>query len=225
MKKILVVPKLENIDEYLNLAEKYNLGFEFNDFYFPRLLDDEETLEGLIQTYTAQQLPDYTTMHGVFYDVVPCSIDERIRQIPQFRIKQSLDVARRLGVRAVVFHTGYNPGLNSKEYIDFWVETNCTFWRAVLEQNKDLNIYLENMFETSSDILRALAERLKGYSNFGLCLDYAHAKLYGGNPSLWAEALSEYIKHVHINDNDGSSDQHLAWGRWSDGPETILCGL
>lgn len=212
MKKLLVIPKLEKIEEYVRLAEKYDLGFEYNEFFNPCLLDDEEALEEIMQKYTQNHLPKYATMHGAFYDVVPCSMDERIRQVAQLRIQQSLDVANKMGASAVVFHTGYNPGLNTKEYIGSWLESNISFWGEVLEKNKGLNIYLENMFEDSPDLPEALAKGLEGYSNFGICLDYSHATLYGGNPSLWAKRLGRFIKHVHINDHDGSSDRHLAWG-------------
>lgn len=212
MKKVLVIPNQENIEEYLRLAKAYDLGFEYNEFYVPKLLDDRTLLEEVIHKYEEYSLPEYTTMHGAFYDVVPSSPDEKIRQIALQRIQQSLDIARKMGVKAVIFHTGYNPFLNTKEYIEAWLESNSTFWGGVLSQNEDLNIYLENMFEQTPDLLEELAKRLSGYANFGICLDYAHAGLYGGNPSLWAKRLSRFIRHVHINDNDGGSDQHLALG-------------
>ena len=29
----------------------------------------------------------------------------------------------------------------------------------------------------------------------------------------WAETLAPYLRHIHVHDNDGSRDQHLACGR------------
>ena len=75
-----------------------------------------------------------------------------------------------------------------------------------------MNIYLENMFDTTPDIMEAMAERLQENANFGICLDYAHAALSKVAPEKWARALGKYIKHVHLNDNDLVSDLHLAWG-------------
>ena len=103
MSNILVIPKLEEIEEYVRLAEKYDLGFEYNDFFNLCLLDKAEALEEIIHNYTQSHLPKFTTMHGAFYDVVPCSMDERIRQVAQLRIQQSLDAANKMGVSAVVF--------------------------------------------------------------------------------------------------------------------------
>ena len=39
--KYYVIPDLDNIEKYLELSKKYNLGFEYNDFFMPKLLDDK----------------------------------------------------------------------------------------------------------------------------------------------------------------------------------------
>ena len=30
---------------------------------------------------------------------------------------------------------------------------------------------------------------------------------------IWADELKEYVKHIHLNDNNLKVDQHLGWGR------------
>ena len=212
MKQVMIIPERAHMTECLKLACEYRLGFEYNDFFLPSVLDDEEKLEGIVAEYKQHKLPLYTTVHGDFFDVIPFSVDARVREIADLRIRQSLDVARRMNASAVVFHTNYNPFLNTKEYVDGWIRQNVTYWSSVLEANKDVHIYLENMFDTSPDILKELAEGLYPYSNFGLCLDYAHAALSKVAPQEWARQLGKYVKHIHINDNDGISDLHLAWG-------------
>ena len=152
-KEFLIIPDRKYINECINLAKEYNLGFEYNDFFMPDLLDDEERLEGLISEYRRHELPEYTTIHGDFFDVIPFSMDSKIRDISDFRIKQSLDVARRIGAKAVIMHTNYNPFLNTKQYIKSWIEQNVRYWGRILEENKDINIYLENMFDASPDIM------------------------------------------------------------------------
>ena len=211
-KDFLIIPDRKHINECLNLAKEYNLGFEYNDFFMPDLLDDEERLEGLISEYRRHELPEYTTIHGDFFDVIPFSMDSRIREISDLRIKQSIDVARRIGAKAVIMHTNYNPFLNTKQYIKSWIEQNVRYWGKILEENKDINIYLENMFDASPDIMEELSEHLKDYSNYGLCLDYAHAAISNVEPQIWAKQLGRFVKHVHINDNDRVSDLHQAWG-------------
>lgn len=212
MKKILIIPDIKNLDESLSLAEKYSLGFEYNDFFIPSVLDDTEKADEIIRTYKEKTLPDYCTLHGAFFDVIPFSPDEKIRDISLMRINQSIDTARKIGASAVVFHTNYNPFLNSKDYISDWIEKNTVIWGKILGDNADVSIYLENMFDTSPEIMSALSEKLSSHENYGVCLDYAHASLSKVPAYEWAEVLGKYVKHIHINDNDLVSDLHLAWG-------------
>lgn len=212
MKQILVIPKREKISDYINLAQKYDLGFEYNDFFVPDILDEENECERIVQAYKQELLPAYTTMHGAFFDVIPVSVDAKIREISRNRIEQSIEIAKRIGVKAVIFHTNYNPSLNSPEYVDQWIDANADFWRNVLDRHADINIYLENMFDDTPYVLEKLSEQLSSYSNYGVCLDYAHASLSKLSLNEWACRLGPYVKHIHINDNDGISDLHLAWG-------------
>ena len=212
MKQILIIPDRNHLQECLELAKKYQLGFEYNDFFMPDVLDDEILQQGIIQEYQQKEGVSYSTLHGAFFDVIPFSMDKKIQQISNLRIKQSIEVARKVGAKAVIFHTNYNPFLNTKEYIKSWIKINEIYWSGILEENPDINIYLENMFDISPDILLELSERLSRYNNFGVCLDWAHAALTDVEPEIWAEKLGKYIKHVHINDNDGVGDLHLAWG-------------
>lgn len=212
MKQLLIIPNRNQIEDCLELAQKYQLGFEYNDFFFPDVLDDEALQEKMIQEYLEKNLPDYCTMHGAFFDVIPFSVDKKIQEIANLRIEQSIGIARKIGAKAVVFHTNYDPFLNSESYIKTWIDINEKYWSRVLQENQDINIYLENMFDTTPDIMEELAKRLSKYENFGICLDWAHASLSKVAPSIWAERLRQYIKHVHINDNDLVSDLHLAWG-------------
>lgn len=212
MKQLLIIPELNNMDSCLALADDYHLGFEYNDFFMPDILDDSVKLENIIHEYSSVHLPEYTTLHGAFFDVIPFSMDAKIKEVADLRIEQSIQNAKRLGAKAVVFHTNYNPFLNSEGYVKPWIQTNIAYWSDVLERHPDINIYLENMFDRTPDLMGTLAEGLCHHENFGICLDYAHAALSEVKPEIWAEQLGKYVKHVHINDNDLVSDLHLAWG-------------
>ena len=212
MKQILIIPNKDRLEESLTLAKEYNLGFEFNEFFNPDLLDDVDKLQETIDFYQKSDLPVYTTVHGAFFDVIPFSVDAKIREIAHLRIEQSIEVAKKLGAKAVVFHTNYDPFLNTREYVEQWIKTNTECWSKVLEAHSDINIYLENMFDVSPAIMEILSENLSKYPNYGVCFDYAHASISKVPAELWAQRLGKYIKHVHINDNDLKSDLHLAWG-------------
>ena len=212
MKQFLIIPDINNLEACENLATSYHLGYEYNDFYKPDLLDDKTKTDAIIDTYLNHRKPDFCTMHGAFYDVIPFSADKQIQAVSNLRITQSLNQARQLNAQAVVFHTNYNPHLNHPEYISDWIDKNVRYWSQKLTEYSDINIYIENMFETSPELLVELSERLCEHKNYGICLDYSHATLTHVPASIWMEKLAKYIKHIHINDNDLVRDLHLAWG-------------
>ena len=76
-------------------------------------------------------------------------------------------------------------------------------------------IYIENMFDEAPILLRQLARNMGDEKRFGVCLDVAHAFISGSPLEPWFTALRPYIKHVHINDNDGREDLHLPVGSGS----------
>ena len=212
MKQLLMIPRLNELKASVELAKEYSLGFEFNDFYSPAVLDNEEEKQRILREYACAELPSFRTVHGAFFDVIPFSLDPKIREIAALRIEQSIQAARAIGAKAVVFHTNYNPQLNAPAYIELWLRQNTAFWSGILQNNPDISIYLENMFDASPDILEKLSESLDRYPNYGICLDFAHATLSSTLPETWAKKLGRFVKHIHINDNDLKSDLHLAWG-------------
>lgn len=212
MKKLLIIPDKDNLDSSLLLAKEYNLGFEFNDFFNSDILDDEKKQSEIIEKYNSCEKPCYTTLHGAFIDILPFSRDKKIKDISLLRINQSINIAKILSVDAVVFHLNYNPSLNSPGYVDGFIKQNIEVWQKIIDENSDINIYLENMFEKDPCILKQISHSLCEFKNFGICLDWAHASLSNAYPEDWAETLGEYVKHIHINDNNLMFDQHLAWG-------------
>ena len=212
MRQIMMIPDRKRMSDCIGLMNEYNLGFEYNDFFIPEILDSEVKMDKIITEYGNYDRPAYNTVHGAFYDVIPSSMDAKIREISDLRIRQSLNAARKMSAHAVIFHTNYNPFLNSKQYIEGWIKQNAEYWSGLLEEYPDVSIYLENMFDTTPDILGELSGRLCRYPNYGVCLDYAHAAITKTDPAEWARELGKFVKHVHINDNDMVSDLHLAWG-------------
>lgn len=212
MSKYLIIPHKDKIKESLALAAKYDLGFEFNDFFWPDVLDDEDKQKEIISVYEGEELPKLLTSHGAFFDVLVFSLDRKIAETGKLRVRQSLDLAKRVKAGAVIFHTNYEPLLTQEIYRKDWREKSAEFFRSVCADYPDVQIYMENMFDADPYELRDIAEMLKDVPNFGVCLDYAHASVFGSDTSAWVKELAPYIKHVHINDNDGKSDLHLAVG-------------
>lgn len=212
MGRVLVVSNASKIDEHKKLAEEYGVSFELNDFFNPQTLCNEEKIDQLIQIYQKKGIPKESTMHGAFYDIVLFSEDPMIQEISQIRMIQSMEIAKRLQMKGVVFHTNVNPILYSKGYLDRVVSMTVSFIESLLKRYNPIEIYLENMFDSDPQTLLRISEPLSQYENYGVCLDFAHASLSATEPSEWIDTLMPYLKHIHINDNDLKHDLHLALG-------------
>lgn len=57
MSRFMIIPRIDKLDESLALAHEYGFGFEFNDFYSPKVLDDTELTESIIEKYKAAGFP------------------------------------------------------------------------------------------------------------------------------------------------------------------------
>lgn len=211
MSQFLIIPDRENMGETLALAKEYNLGLELNEFMYPSVLDDTQKCIEIAQFYKKSG-GNVLTSHGDFFDVLVFSEDKRIAEISKLRIMQSIEVSAKAGAKAVIFHSNIEPFLTGDVYRENWCNKNEEVFREICKKYPDMNVYMENMFDTRPYDLANLGERMKDVKNFGICFDYAHAYLSNTFLSEWAKVLSPYIKHVHINDNDKAGDWHWALG-------------
>jgi sugar phosphate isomerase/epimerase len=213
MRKLYIIPNASHIEKSLELAERYGAGFEYNDFYLPDVLDNSARVDELINFY--KSLPgdrSENTLHGAFFDIAVHSSDREIRAISDKRVRQSMDIARRLGVRAVVFHTNLIANFKNRAYVDSWINMNAAYWRALSADYPDVSIYIENMFDQDPEPMVALMRELEDVPGVSACLDFAHASAFGDDAEEWVRALLPYASHLHLNDNDGIADLHLAMG-------------
>lgn len=213
MSKLYLVPDRADLERVCSLAEEYGCAFEYNEFYMPKTMDDPRMQEEIITGY-GKYKKDFSmdTMHGAFLDVTIHSDDPLIRDASMLRVRQSMETAKRMGLRGVVFHTGRLAGFRAPDYLRNWCDRNVKFFTEIARQYPEQQIYMENMFDEAPDIMAGLAEKMQDVGNFGICLDYAHAMLSGRSGQEWVETLAPYIRHIHINDNDLENDLHLAVG-------------
>jgi len=213
MQQLYMIPDRNRIAESLQLSEDYHAAFEYNDFFNPTVLGDKKKTEEFISFYCKQPHDrSQDTIHGAFLDITIHSEDPLIRQASELRIRQSMEIARDMELRGVVFHTGRLHGFRDKTYIENWLNVNEAFFGEMLQKYPKQQILIENMFDEAPDILAQLAERFCKEPRFGVCLDYAHAALTGISGEEWVKTLAPYTRHMHINDNDRINDLHLEVG-------------
>lgn len=216
MNQLHIIPNRNDVEKWARIAKELNAVFEYNDFFDPLLIEDKEEYEATIQKYLALDR-DRTkdTFHGVFYDIVLNSPDPVIREASIKRVYLSCETAVRLECRAVIFHTNYIVGFKSLPYRDKWVKDMTAFYKQLLDDFPALEIYVENMYDDTPELIRRLAENLRDEARFGICFDIAHAYLWDLSVKEWVDELAPYIKHIHANDNHKDQDSHMAIGTGS----------
>ena len=154
------------------------------------------------------------TFHAPFMDLSPGSSDSKIWRATQSRFEQIIQLVQIFKPRTVVCHTGYD----AKRYWyvrDLWIEKSLEMWRWFGGCLKDAGavLMLENVYEHEPDDLEALLRRLKD-QGVGFCLDTGHQAVFGRVPlNTWLESLGPYLGQLHLHDNFGEVDEHLAMGK------------
>lgn len=153
------------------------------------------------------------TLHAPFIDLSPGSPDTRIRRVTRERLEQVLRLIPALIPETVVCHAGYDE--QRYWYIkDEWVKKSVEMWswfgdRVVQEGSR---LMLENVYEHVPDDMEVILKELGG-QGVGFCLDTGHQSVFGHAPlETWLESLEPYLGQLHIHDNSGEVDSHLAIG-------------
>ncbi|MPM35765.1 hypothetical protein SDC9_82359 [bioreactor metagenome] len=148
-----------------------------------------------------------TIFHAPFNELCPAAIDPMVVDVTRRRYEQSLSLSLRYGIKKLVIHSGFIPLIY---YNSWFTEHSVEFWHDFLaDKPTDLIIYLENVMESSPDML---VEIVKGVDDprFRLCLDVGHANTCVSKTpiSKWVETAAPYLGHVHLHNNAGSLDTH-----------------
>ena len=211
--KYSIIPLIENFSETEELIREYGANLEYNDFFSPDIYDNDAEIERLISFYKSiDRDRSGDTLHGAFIGLDIASADIVLRERSRALFRKSMQIAKKLGVKGVVFHTGLLGGLNLRSFADRWLEKSKGFLRELAGEFPKTEIYIENTFEQEPYVFENLAKELADVKNFGLCIDYAHASLTKIPIEEWIKTLAPYIRHIHVNDNDLQNDLHLAVG-------------
>lgn len=208
-----IIPECSLIGDTLMLTDRYGVSWEYNDFTMPAVYDNPEEVKKLIERYKSiDRDRSNDTMHGAFLGLDAAAIDPVLRARSESLMKQSMDIAKELGLKGVVFHTGLIGGLCLDYYLDNWLGKMEALLRGFAKDYPDLFIYLENSFEKTPDIFLRFFEATKDVPNIKFCLDYAHAILTPTPIEEWVEKLAPFTGHMHLNDNDLKDDLHMVPG-------------
>ncbi len=194
---------MENI-----LKMRINLEIAFN----ARSLDKVKKWEFQKIISTFNYKPSIT-FHAPFMDLSAGALDEKIRKVSEKRILQVLNLSKVLHPALIVVHTGYEKWRYAGLYDKFFRSSKKTWKRIISEAEKlDIPIALENVFEEDTSLIKNLIQEI-GSKKMGHCFDVGHFHIFGKIPiEKWFDDLGEFIMEVHLHDNRGKWDEHLAPG-------------
>lgn len=154
------------------------------------------------------------TFHAPFMDLRPGALDDKIRRVSVDRMKQAIDLAQYFHPIRIVCH----PMFDDRYYVDcddLWLEASVKSWTELIDLAKAHNtiLSLENVYDKEPRLLRRLFEALAS-DCVCFCLDTGHFNAFSYTPlKVWLKELGKYLGQLHLHDNFGERDEHLAVGK------------
>jgi len=153
------------------------------------------------------------TLHAPFFDLAPGGLDQRILAISREKLRRAFELISIFQPRSIVCHIGYEENKHSYKLRE-WIRTSVATWQELiaLAGETDTPVMFENTYEALPDVHLALFEQLNA-PNLGFCLDVGHLTAYAGSTwQIWLNRLLPWLKQLHLHDNRGDRDDHIAIG-------------
>lgn len=207
---MIYISHLMSDEDMCTLLEEASLGVESIEFSIGYCLDKwQESLDSYRHRLEAMNYQSLS-VHGPFLDLNPSSNDTLIRKVTRERFQQAYDAAVALKADKIIYHTCFVPRVN---FLEGWTDLIVPFWEEFLaDKDEGIQIHLENVFDPVYELIWEVVERVN-HPAFSICLDLGHANHASKFPvTEWIERLGPRIGHIHIHDNNGIRDEHLAVG-------------
>lgn len=154
------------------------------------------------------------TLHAPFFDLAPGALDEHILKISREKLKKAFELIPVFKPSSIVCHLNYEEnkhGYKKEEWFKYALET----WQQLLPiaEKHQTPMMLENTYETNPEQHKSILENLASpYAGF--CLDVGHVQSFAKNRwQDWLPAMEPWLGQLHLHDNFGDYDNHLAIGK------------
>jgi sugar phosphate isomerase/epimerase len=153
------------------------------------------------------------TLHGPFQDLAPGSLDDGVLAASRRRLRQAFRYLPIFQPQAVVCHLGYEAHHYRWDQERWLSRAAATFKElAAIAARHRVPVMLENVYETEPELFLEILGRA-GAPNLKVCFDVGHLLAFStGDYPRWLAALGPFIGQLHLHDNVGEADAHLALG-------------
>ncbi len=195
------------LDLFLEHRLQPEIGLEGNCLW--DLGDDDFTR--IAGTFHDQNLS--CTLHAPFHDLVPGGFDKRMIELSRKKLARAFALLKVFKPQAIVCHLGFEQNKHGSQ-VERWLETSIATWTPLVDTAgaAGTRVMFENTYETDPSIHRLLLSALDS-QNIGFCLDTGHLTAFAGTSwQPWLAQLSPWLGQLHLHDNNGKNDQHIAVG-------------
>ncbi len=206
-------------------APWYELKDRYLELFLKHKIQPEIGLEGLCLYEEAedefrkiarilQQNELSCTLHAPFFDLAPGALDPEILAASRNKLAKAFQLISIFKPKSIVCHINYEE--NKQGYKkEAWAEVALKTWQklAATAARSNCLLMLENTYEPNPDAHELLLSGLQPETT-GFCLDVGHLMSFAKTPwQDWLPRLSPWLGQLHLHDNDGFQDLHLAPGR------------
>lgn len=179
-------------------------------------LYDEDTAEFIRVHDILESNGLQCTLHAPFFDLAPGSLDPFILEQSRQKLNRAMDLIAIFRPKSIVCHLQYEENKHGYVFAQ-WLTNSVATWRQLSGRASELGvrIMLENTYEATPKAHLAVLTELP-VEAVGFCLDVGHLGAFAKSSwRNWLPTMLPWLGQLHIHDNDGERDQHLAPGRGS----------
>ncbi len=160
---------------------------------------------------------DFVQAHSPNYNPMDPDADHKAGMLAT---RRSIEACGMLGIRNMVIHSGYTLRLKYPQDKDAYFAETLAFFRQfypdmekhnvrlLIENSAEGNMQGRFFFMTAQEMNEFLA--IDAHPLMGACWDVGHGHMRGCDQYAELTTLGSNLKAVHIHDNNGQGDQHLA---------------
>ncbi len=154
------------------------------------------------------------TLHAPFHDLIPGALDPGVLTATRGKLRKAFELIPVFEPRSIVCHLNFEADKHGGAREERWFAHSLATWQGLLAiaAAHATPMMLENTYEKSpiqlKRMLTALASPLARF-----CLDVGHVTAFARNSWRdWLPELAPWLGQLHLHDNDGRTDAHLAVG-------------
>ncbi len=200
----------EELNKQLDFAQQLNFEYVELPFYYAEYeFMEKEDREILLDKLNERSL--YATIHAPF-GLMLSSTNPIIKKAMDFSFVDLCNKAKQLKAKYIVLHPGLTEQTSFDRTYPFFSKSLETFYKIAKE--KQIDLLIENMdksqillWKKEEEILKTIDE----YPYVKINYDVGHANTIADPIALY-EKIEKNVVALHLHDNHGNKDEHLALG-------------